>query len=252
MKEKLHFFIENISANLFQKWTLYVHRNFLGKRNSDNFSIFQQFWTFNKKIGLLSKFFGAVVKTAFYVSLGPFWGKTFIEKTVIYNQFLTSSKTFWPFGKVSGWGCQKCNLCVCIRTFLGESEFWKDLHFCLYIFGHRDNFLAFHLKSFKAVVKTAFCVSSQHFEVTKIFLKKKWRRKKNLSIFEHWSKNLRLFNEIISTGFSKLHPTSAFETFWGRTFFGKSYLFDNPFRKLEEKFWELRQNFFGKAFTTAL
>ena len=81
--KKLHFFIENISANLFQKWTLYVPRNILGKRNSDNASIIQQFWTFNKKNGLLSKFFGAVVKYAFYVSLGPFWGKTFIEKTVI-------------------------------------------------------------------------------------------------------------------------------------------------------------------------
>ena len=135
---------------------LYLSLGLFWGKNSNKASIFQQFWTFNKKIGFLSNFFGAVVKTAFYVSLGPFWGKTFIEKTVIYNQFLTSSKIFWPFGKVSGWGCQKCNLCVCIRTFLGESEFWKDLHFCLYIFGHRDNFLAFHLKSFKAVVKTAF------------------------------------------------------------------------------------------------
>ena len=132
---------------------------FWGKEILRRFQFFNSFELLTKKNGLLSKFFGAVVKTAFYVSLGPFWGKTFIEKTVIYNQFLTSSKNFRPFVKVSGWGFQKCNLCVCIRTFLGESEFWKDLHFCLYSFGHRDNFLAFHLKSLKTVVRTAFCLS---------------------------------------------------------------------------------------------
>ena len=49
---------------------------------------------------------------------------------------------------------------------------------------------------------------SQHFEVTKKIFKKKWRRNKNLSILEHWSKKFRLFNENISTGLSKLHPTS--------------------------------------------
>ena len=113
-------------------------------------------------------------------------------------------------------------------------------------------FWPFILKVSKRLSKLPSVCPSKHFEVTKIFLKKKWRRNKNLSIFEHWSKNLRLFKENISTGLSKLHPTSAFETFWGRTFFGKSYLFDNPFRKLEEKFSELRQNFFGKALTTAL
>ena len=49
MKE-LHFFIEHISANLFQN--------------------------------------------SFCVSLGPFWGKIIIEKTVIYNQFWTLSNFF--------------------------------------------------------------------------------------------------------------------------------------------------------------
>ena len=205
-----------------------------------------------KKDGLFSKLIGAIIKTAIYVTVGPLWGKKIFEKTVVFSQFLTLSKNFWPFVKVSGWGCQKCNLCVCIRTFLGEIEFWKDLHFCLYSFGHRDNFLAFHLKSLKAVVKTAFCLSFTTIWAYKKNFKKKWRRNKNLSILEHWSKKFRLFNENISTGLSKLHPTSAFETFWGRTFLGKSYLFDNPFRKLEEKFSELRQNFIGKALTTAL
>ena len=93
MKE-LHFFIEHISANLFQKGILCVHRNILKKRNSDKPSLLQQFWTLNKKIGLLSKIFGAVIKTAFCVSLGPFWGKIIIEKTVIYNQFWTLSNFF--------------------------------------------------------------------------------------------------------------------------------------------------------------
>ena len=147
--------------------------------------------------------------------------KKFFEKTVVFSQFLTLSKNFWPFVKVSGWGFQKCNLCVCIRTFLGEIEFWKDLHFCLYGFGHRDNFLAFHLKSLKAVVKTAFCLSFTTIWAYKKIFKKKWRANKNLSILEHWSKKFRLFIENISTGLSKLHPTSAFETFWGGTFFWK-------------------------------
>ena len=47
--KKLHFFIENISANLFQKGILCVHRNILKKKNSDKPSLFQQFWTLNKK-----------------------------------------------------------------------------------------------------------------------------------------------------------------------------------------------------------
>ena len=97
------------------------------------------------------------------MSKEPFWGKIFIEKTVIYKQFWTLSKNFWPFVKVSSWGCQKCNLCVCIRTFVGENEFSKDLHFCLYIFGHTVKFLAFHRKSFNAVIKTAFCLSFRTF-----------------------------------------------------------------------------------------
>ena len=150
---------------------------FWGKEILIIFQFFNSFELLTKKVFLLSKFFGVVLKTAFYVSSGPFWGKTFIEKTVIYNQFLTSSKNFWPFGKVSGWGCQKCNLCVCIRTFLGESEFWKDLHFCLYIFGHRDNFLAFHLKSFKAVVKTAFWLSFTTFWGYKNIFEKEMKEK---------------------------------------------------------------------------
>ena len=200
----------------------------------------------------MSKFFGAVVKTAFYVSLGPFWGKTFIEKTVIYNQFLTSSKNFWPFGKVSGWGCQKCNLCVCIRTFLGESAFWRDLHFGLYIFGHRDKFLAFHLKSFKAVVKTAFCLSFTTIWAYKKIVRKKWRRNKNLSILEHWSKKFRLLPKTFPRGFQNCIPRLHLKHSEEELSSGKSYLFDNLFRKMGEKFSELRQNFFGKATTTAL
>ena len=47
--KKLHFFIENISANFFQKGILCVHRNILKKRISDKPSLFQQFWTLNKK-----------------------------------------------------------------------------------------------------------------------------------------------------------------------------------------------------------
>ena len=46
--KKLHFFIENISANLFQKWILCLHRTNLRKRNSKNASLFEQFWTLNK------------------------------------------------------------------------------------------------------------------------------------------------------------------------------------------------------------
>ena len=124
-----------------------------------NLHFFNSFELWAKKIWHFSKLIGAIIKTAIYVTVGPLWGKKIFEKTVVFSQFLTLSKNFWPFVKVSGWGCQKCNLCVCIRTFLGEIEFWKDLHFCLYGFGHRYNFLAFHLKSLKAVVKTAFCLS---------------------------------------------------------------------------------------------
>ena len=171
-----------------------------------------------KKHGLLSKLIGEIIKTAIYVTVGPVWGKKNLEKTVVCSQFLTLSKNFWPFAKISGWGCQKYNLCVCIRTFLGESEFWKDLHFCLYSFGHRDNFLAFRLKSLKAVVKTAFCLSFTTIWAYKKKFQKEMKEKKKLSILEHWSRKFRLFNENISAGLSKLHPTSAFETFWGRTF----------------------------------
>ena len=157
---------------------LYMSIGTFWGKNIDKASIFQQFWDFNKnKIGLFSKFFGAVVLTAFYLSIGPFWGKTFIEKTVIYKQFWTLSKNFWPLVKVSGWCRQKCNLCVCIKTFNGESELSEDFYFCLYIFGHRDNFLAFHRKSFNAVGKTAFCFSFRTYWGLKKTFEKEMREK---------------------------------------------------------------------------
>ena len=50
------------------------------------------------------------------------------------------------------------------------------------------------------------------------------KEEKNLSTLEHWSKNFRFSNENISAGFSKLQPTSPFETNWGRTFFLKKVI----------------------------
>ena len=167
---------------------------------------FNSFELLTKKNGLLSKFFGAVVNTAFNVSLGPFWGKTFIEKTVIYKQFLTSSKNFWPFGNVSSWSCQKCNLCVCIRTFLGESAFWRDLHFGLYIFGHRDKFLAFHLKSFKAVVKTAFCLSFTTIWAYKKKFQKEMKEKKNWPFWNIGRKICDFLTKLFPRGFQNCIP----------------------------------------------
>ena len=92
---------------------------------------------------------------------------------------------------------------------------------------------------------------SEHFEGTKKVLKKKWKRKK-LSILEHWSKNFRLSNENISAGFQNCIPRLHLKLYEEERFYGKCYLFDNPFRKLEEKFSEFRQIILGKAATTAL
>ena len=205
-----------------------------------------------KKHGLLSKIIGEIIKTAIYVTVGPVWGKKIFEKTVVCSQFLTLSKNFWPFAKVFGWGCQKYNLCVCIRNFLGESEFWKDLHFCLYSFGHRDNFLAFHLKSLKAVVKTAFCLSFTTIWAYKKKFQKEMKEKKNCPFWNIGRENSDFLTKTFPRDFQNCIPRLHLKHSEEELSSGKSYLFDNLFRKLEENFSELRQIIFGKAATTAL
>ena len=128
-----------------------------------------------------------------------------------------------------------------------KTNFQKIYIFVYTLLDTRLNFWPFIGKVSTRLSKLPSVCPSEHFEGTKKVLKTKWRRNNILSLFEHWTKNFRHFNENISTGLSKLHPTSPFETIWGRTFFfEKSYLFDNLFRKLEEKFSELQQNIFGK------
>ena len=128
MKEKFWPLIENLSANLFQKWIQWVHRNILRKRNSDKALLFQQFWTLNRKnLAFCQTFLAQLLKLQ---STCPY--EHFEEKKIWKNWFFVNFG-HWAtsFDLLPKFFVDVVKNAIYVCASVGEGELLKDLHFSL-------------------------------------------------------------------------------------------------------------------------
>ena len=118
-----------------------------------NYSIFLPFFTFSETLSAFRQiFFGEVAITAFFVSIGTYWGKTKLD-------FSEKVQTLYPSRRLQGKfrrGGQDCihryNRIFMQTIFLNYMFFY---HFCTL----SEKFSGFDRQLFSEVVITAFFVS---------------------------------------------------------------------------------------------
>ena len=221
-------FLSEKFRRVFQTYDQYAIRNIL-KTNLWEKHCIKDLRTLKQDfLNVCRNFCSCLVKTALLVSVGSFWGLRFFfqkKQCLFWKKLRTFSKTIWASCWILFGGCQNYNLCVQKNNLMKNCHVWSFLHSQI----RSKNFLLFCQKFFGRVFKTAFYVSSGTFWGDPFFLWKTnflfqscswsgklpsllsieisgivqtaiyvsigtfwWKsffRKKNFSIFGHWTKN---------------------------------------------------------------
>ena len=196
-------------------------------------------------------FSGRIVKTAYYVSLGTFWRKTFSCESLFFQQFHTLREEFSAFrppAKIFFGRCVKIAFFVSNGPVWGIC-FWKKWCFLYYFRTISKKTLTHCDKEFSsASKKTILCVHRKQIEEKKFLVEKLYF----LVIFVPWEKNFRPSVVNVSGGSVKTAFYVSGRIFWGYyCFFFKHCEFSSIFLFIEQKCLAFSWNLSGGAVKTA-
>ena len=162
-------------------------------------------------------FFDGVVRTAFYLSMGTFWGELFVFETSVYWTFSDIERKVFSFqSKIFRQGLQNCFEKI-QWNFLTEYFFLKKNYVIFFGNSVKTTRLFFEL------VRSGFENRNQrhHRNILRQIIC--FWKKCSFTVFGHWAKSFWLFVHKFPIGFSKLRWTDSLELFHYKFFPGEKF-----------------------------